>query len=106
MTATDLAEDPYLFLEEVESEESLQFARDSNDACLGALGDPTKSDTGTYDRVLTTLESDDRIPHVSQYGRTEDGDDILFNFWKDKKVRQTQNRHEIQWNSMLYLGIA
>jgi len=85
MTATDLSEDPYLFLEEVESEESLQFARDSNDACLGALGDPTKSDTGTYDRVLTTLESDDRIPHVSQYGRTEDGDDILFNFWKDKK---------------------
>jgi hypothetical protein len=47
MTSTD---DPYIFLEEVESEESLQFAKDANDACLKALGDPTKSKTTTYDR--------------------------------------------------------
>lgn len=47
MTGTD---DPYIFLEEVESEESLQFAKDANDACLKALGDPTKSETTTYDR--------------------------------------------------------
>lgn len=47
MTGTD---DPYIFLEEVESEESLQFAKEANDACLKALGDPTKSETRTYDR--------------------------------------------------------
>lgn len=47
MTGTD---DPYIFLEEVESEESLQFAKEANDACLKALGDPTKSETTTYDR--------------------------------------------------------
>jgi prolyl oligopeptidase len=47
MTGTD---DPYIFLEEVESEESLQFAKDASDACLKALGDPTKSETTTYDR--------------------------------------------------------
>lgn len=81
----DEEEDPYVFLEEVESDKSLQFAKDSNDACLKALGDPTKSGTGTYDRVLAVLESDDRIPHVSKYGRDDNGEDILFNYWKDSK---------------------
>lgn len=42
--------DPYIFLEEVESEQSLQFAKEANDACLKALGDPTKSETLTYER--------------------------------------------------------
>lgn len=79
-------EDPYIFLEEVESEESLQFAKDANEACLAALGDPTKSETGTYDRVLAVLESDDRIPFASRYGRDDDGNQVLYNFWKDSKV--------------------
>jgi prolyl oligopeptidase len=83
MTSND---DPYIFLEEVESEKSLQFARDANDACLKALGDPTKSETGTYDRVLEVLESDDRIPYVSKYGRDDDDNEVLYNFWKDSKV--------------------
>lgn len=85
MTCNDV-DDPYIFLEEVESEESLQFARDANDACLKALGDPTKSETGTYDRVLEVLESDDRIPYVSKYGRDNDDNEVLYNFWKDSKV--------------------
>jgi len=78
-------EDPYIFLEDVESDESLQFARDANDACLNTLGDPTKSRTGTYDRVLAVLESDDRIPHVTKYGNDDNGEQVLFNIWKDAK---------------------
>lgn len=85
MTISTVTEDPYIFLEEVESEESLQFAKDANEACLSALGDPTKSETGTYDRVLAVLESDDRIPYASRYGRDDDGNEVLFNFWKDSK---------------------
>lgn len=83
--------DPYMFLEEVESEESLQFARSANERCLSALGDPTKSDTDTYVRVLSVLESDDRIPYATKYGRTEDGEELLFNFWKDQKVSNVLN---------------
>lgn len=73
--------DPYTWLEEVESTESLDFAKSANAKCLATLGDPTNSDT--YDRVLAVLESNDRIPYVSQYGHDESGQAILFNFWKD-----------------------
>ncbi len=84
-TIISTMDDPYSWLEQVESEESLQFAKDANEACLNALGDPTKSDTGTYDRVLSVLESDDRIPYVSKYGWDDDGNQVLVNFWQDSK---------------------
>ena len=78
-------EDPYLFLEEVESDESIAFAKLANEKCLNHLGDP--SETDTYGRVLSVLESNDRIPHVSVMGYEEEsGDMILFNFWKDSEV--------------------
>ena len=50
------------------------------------LGDP--SDTETYKRVLAALESDDRIPHCRLLGYTDDGDMLLYNFWKDCKLWQ------------------
>lgn len=79
-------EDPYLYLEEVESEESLAFARSANEKCLSQLGDP--SNTATYTRVLNALESDDRIPYARLLGYEEGtGDMLLYNFWKDSKVR-------------------
>ena len=77
--------DPYVFLEEVESDESIAFAKSANEKCLSQLGDP--SDTETYTRVLAALESDDRIPHVRPLGYEEGtGDMLLYNFWKDSKV--------------------
>jgi prolyl oligopeptidase len=78
-------EDPYLWLEEVESERSLTFAKEANMKCLEALGDPTESPS--YGRILQVLESQDRIPHVSCHGRdatSPTNDRIYFNFWKDK----------------------
>jgi prolyl oligopeptidase len=75
-------EDPYLWLEEVESERALQFATDSNQACLTALGDPLSGTT--YERVLAVLESNDRIPFVSNIGiNPVTGDRIVLNLWKD-----------------------
>jgi len=82
-SSADDCEDEYLWLEDVESEESLNFAKSANEACLDALGDPTTSETNTYSRVLAALTSNDRIPHVSKYGRDDDGEEIMFNFWKD-----------------------
>jgi prolyl oligopeptidase len=80
-------EDPYLWLEEVESERSLDFAKASNEECLAALGNPETSGTKTYQQVLSVLESDDRIPHVTQFGHHDDdaNSPILVNFWKDSQ---------------------
>jgi prolyl oligopeptidase len=78
-------EDPYIYLEEVESEESIAFAKMANEKCLSRLGDPSHTDT--YRRVLAALESDERIPHVNLLGYDpESGDMLLYNFWKDSKV--------------------
>ena len=107
---TVACDDPYLWLEEVESEESLQFARDANEACLKALGDPTGSGTGTYDKVLSVLESSDRIPYASKYGKDDDGNDILMNFWKDsinpkglwrRTTMESYRTEEPQWETVL-----
>ena len=77
--------DPYLDLEEIESESSLAFAKACNDACLERLGNPEHS-SSTYAKILQILESQDRIPSVSQYGisRHQDKQEgVLYNFWKD-----------------------
>lgn len=82
-TATTKEEDKYIWLEDVEAKECLDFAKSANDKCLEALGDPKEGPT--YDRVLSVLESEDRIPQVSSYGSNEQGERILFNFWRDKQ---------------------
>jgi prolyl oligopeptidase PreP (S9A serine peptidase family) len=85
--AADDQEDPYLSLEYVDSPGSLNFAVESSKACLSALGDPTKSKTQSYKRILGVLEADDRIPFVSKMGKDVKGNDLLYNLWKDAKVR-------------------
>lgn len=81
MTTDASEEDPYLWLEEVESEKALDFAKRANEACLEKLGDPKEGPT--YDRVLAVLESKDRIPYAAKRGLDADGEELLFNFWKD-----------------------
>jgi prolyl oligopeptidase len=78
-------EDPYIWLEEVESEQALDFAKEANAKCLAELGDPATSSTGTYQKVLNVLESDERIAYVSKYGVDDEGESIMFNLWKDSK---------------------
>ena len=80
----DSSNDPYLWLEDVESKESLQFAEACNKACLEQLGNPETSATMTYPRILEILESKDRIPMVSQFGVNDENEPILYNFWKDQ----------------------
>ena len=84
-TAPTTVDDPYIYLEEVESETSMKFAKSCNDACIASLGNPEQSIT--YQKILEILESQDRIPSVSQYGIIDQDNDknegVLFNFWKD-----------------------
>jgi len=76
-------DDPYIFLEEVESEESLTFARTANEKCLSTLGDPALNPS--YSRIIQVLESKDRIAYGSAYGYnpTNLNEKLVYNFWKD-----------------------
>jgi prolyl oligopeptidase len=82
---TTADDDPYLWLEDVESTASLHFAATCNAVCIEQLGNPV-CDSPTYQRILDVLESNDRIPTVSQYGidnHEQQKEAILYNFWKD-----------------------
>lgn len=70
------AEDPYIWLEEVEGEEALAWATERSEATLEELSErPEYSEI--YDDVLAILNSDDRIAFPSIRG------DMLYNFWQD-----------------------
>jgi prolyl oligopeptidase len=69
-------EDPFTWLEEIEGERALTWARRENQRTLGDLqGDPGYQQR--YDRALEILQARDRIPTVQMQG------DGLYNFWQD-----------------------
>ena len=71
------AEDPYLWLEEVEGEEALSWVRAQNDRSLAELkADPRYADFEA--RAIDALTSSERIP----YGSVRDG--LVYNFWQDE----------------------
>lgn len=81
--------DPYLWLEEVEGEEALDWVRSQNERSLQELeADPRFSDI--YQEALSVLTSDARLP----LGRIADGK--LYNFWQDEThVRGVWRRTDI-----------
>jgi prolyl oligopeptidase len=82
MTATFLSapgaaqEDPYLWLEEIESERALDFARANNEQTLARLTAHPLFEP-IHERNLEILNSDERIPTPSQVG------EFVYNFWRD-----------------------
>ncbi len=69
-------EDPYLWLEEVQGEQALDWVRARNTTSQGEL----QADPGyapLQERIRSILDSNDRIPYVQKIG--ED----YYNFWKD-----------------------
>jgi len=71
--ATD---DPHKFLENVLGDDALAWVKKRNAECDSKFGDPTK--TEDYKRILSILDSKERIPHVAQIG-----DGAYYNFWQD-----------------------
>lgn len=70
------ADDPFTWLEEINGERALEWARAENRRTLGDLqGDPRYRQN--YDRALEILQARDRIPGVTI---RPDG---LYNFWQD-----------------------
>ena len=71
------AEDPYLWLEEVEGEVALDWVRNQNDRSLKELkADPDYA--GYEAAAIEALTSAERIP----YGSIRDG--MVYNFWQDE----------------------
>ena len=63
------------WLEEVQGERALAFAKQENAKTETALGDPTHSPT--YRKILSVLESKEKIPYINKRGR------YYYNFWRD-----------------------
>jgi prolyl oligopeptidase len=97
------AEDPYIWLEEVQGERALAWARTESQRTLNAFqSDPRYQ--RFYDRALDALQARDRIPFVQM--RT----DGLYNFWQDQTnvrglVRRTNltsyRTENPQWETVL-----
>jgi prolyl oligopeptidase len=70
------AGDPYLWLEEIESDRAMQWVRAHNDKSLGVLqGDPRYAQL--HAEALRIVEATDRIAIPEIRGRT------IYNFWQD-----------------------
>jgi prolyl oligopeptidase len=69
--------DPYLWLEEVEGEKALEWVRAQNQVSQKELGGLPNFET-LYQRILTILDSDEKIPYISKQGQW------YYNFWQDK----------------------
>jgi prolyl oligopeptidase len=70
-------EDPYIWLEEVESEKSLEFVEKLNESTFAKLSSTDKYEE-IYDKVLAINNATDRIEYPTIYGT------YVYNFWKDK----------------------
>ena len=70
-----MADDPYLWLEDIDGDDALYWVRERNQTTLAAFSDER------FDRLRTealeVLDTDTRIPYVRRRG------DHLYNFWRD-----------------------
>jgi prolyl oligopeptidase len=69
-------DDPYIWLEEVEGERALDWAKERSSAALDELGRHPMFEP-VFQETLEILNSDDRIEYPSIVG------DKLYNFWQD-----------------------
>lgn len=72
---TPMAQDPHLWLEDIDGDEALDWVRKRNAASIAEFGGPE------FDRMraeaLEVLDTDTRIPYVRRRG------ELLYNFWRD-----------------------
>ena len=96
-------EDPYLWLEEVEGEEALQWVQSQNEITQARYESSVSFDN-TYQFLLDEYNSDDRIP----YAYIQNGE--MYNFWRDESnVRgvwrktsiESYQAEEIEWENIL-----
>lgn len=75
--------DPYLWLEDIESKESLEWVKKQNKRSLPVLENHPRYQK-MYDKTLEILQSKDKIPYVTiPRGYCADRDNHVYNFWQD-----------------------
>ncbi|MGB7946725.1 MAG: prolyl oligopeptidase family serine peptidase [Candidatus Binatia bacterium] len=72
----EIGDDPYLWLEDITSDESLAWVREQNAATIRELGGSAHFET-LRRRLLAIFDSKARIPHVAKHGA------CCYNFWRD-----------------------
>jgi prolyl oligopeptidase len=77
-TAAKVAQDPYLWLEDIDGTQSMQWVKKINKITDDKLTHNTLYKE-LYEQALTVLNSKSRLPTVSQNGTW------LYNFWQDEK---------------------
>ncbi len=75
-STTKPMQDPYLWLEEVNGDKALKWARERNKISQTEL-EAKPEFKETKERILKILNSKDKIPYITKYG------DLYYNFWKD-----------------------
>lgn len=70
-----VADDPYLWLEDITGDEALEWVRAHNEPTLAELSDDTFEQM--RQEALEVLDTDSRIPYVRRRG------EYLYNFWRD-----------------------
>jgi prolyl oligopeptidase len=70
--------DPYLWLEDVEGGKALDWVRKKNAISVAEL-EKTPEFAPIQERLLKILDSKDRIPYITKYGK------YYYNFWRDDK---------------------
>nr|WP_197378346.1 prolyl oligopeptidase family serine peptidase [Mycolicibacterium mengxianglii] len=70
-----VADDPYLWLEDITGDEALEWVRAHNEPTLAELCDDQFEEMRR--QALEVLDTDSRIPYVRRRG------DYLYNFWRD-----------------------
>ncbi len=93
LPAQNTPDDPFIWLEEVDSKRSLDWVNARNERTFAELG-TTPLYKSLYDRTLAILNSSDRIAYPRIIG------DQLYNFWQDATHKRGIWRRTT-WNSYL-----
>ncbi|MDW8480088.1 MAG: hypothetical protein RML12_10255 [Xanthomonadales bacterium] len=76
------SEDPYLWLEEVEGERALEWAKARSAEARCPLREGRRPSGACATELLAILDAEARIPYVSVHGG------MLYNFWRDREHRR------------------
>ena len=74
-TVAGMVDDPYLWLEDIDSDEALSWVRARNETTVAEFGDTSFEQMRA--ETLEVLDTDTRIPYVRRRG------EYLYNFWRD-----------------------
>src|SRR6056300_1636535 len=77
LAESEVNADPHLWLEEVESEQSLEWVKSHNAKSTQDLSQLPEF-TKLKEDLLTIYNSNERIPYVSKHG------DSYYNYWRDE----------------------